>query len=415
MEQLSALPPDTAASIVQWLCSRGRDIPIHLPRKTLALAREVFTLIDVDRSGTLEPAELLSVFHALGQTAVTLDDVRRLVAEAAGSECATCLTFTSFAQLFAGAAGQLQDAAAGSAADIYAPRGSSAAPSPRDLHLLAAAYRRRIVLSGVIDDRDGWRQKVQRLAERQEQTRQVATASAAATWRARALQRANAAAEAAAAGGAAAAAAAMPDAVAASAASPPAMRGGGRPASSARSAASGPVTAHSDAAALGEDLLAGAVSVGSTPRGQGGPQIVTDSDSPRYAPCVQRGQTLVELLRQQIHRDVQQWRMAARQVADAAAPRPDREVEIADWRMGPRMIRAVAGEARVVHAGMAPGSAANVPKARVRHSPSAAHRAQMREAVTSPARHAQQVRLEALARIRGSGAGAGLWREAAVG
>lgn len=44
-----------------------QDVPIHIPAKTVRFAREVFTLIDVDKSGTLEPEELQQVFQVRGR------------------------------------------------------------------------------------------------------------------------------------------------------------------------------------------------------------------------------------------------------------------------------------------------------------------------------------------------------------
>ena len=57
------LGSNTAASVLDWLTSRGRDRPVHIPMKTIKLSRECFSLIDLDRSGTLEPAELQAVFR----------------------------------------------------------------------------------------------------------------------------------------------------------------------------------------------------------------------------------------------------------------------------------------------------------------------------------------------------------------
>ena len=139
------LGSNTAASVLDWLTSRGRDQPVHIPMKTIKLSRECFSLIDLDRSGTLEPAELQAVFRvgvppthkpgthtscadgtaaplplmslpaihlpppalagkpllqALGQKA-SLRQVTRLV-ESVSGKGAQSLTFTDFAQASAG-------------------------------------------------------------------------------------------------------------------------------------------------------------------------------------------------------------------------------------------------------------------------------------------------------------------------
>ena len=39
---LSQLPPDTAESVLSWLASRGKDVPVHIPVKTIRFARECF-------------------------------------------------------------------------------------------------------------------------------------------------------------------------------------------------------------------------------------------------------------------------------------------------------------------------------------------------------------------------------------
>ncbi len=39
---LSQLPPDTAESVLSWLSSRGKDLPVHIPVKTIRFARECF-------------------------------------------------------------------------------------------------------------------------------------------------------------------------------------------------------------------------------------------------------------------------------------------------------------------------------------------------------------------------------------
>lgn len=59
---LARLPPDTAASVLEWLTGRGKDLPVHIPAASIRFSRECFTLIDTDGSGSLEPGELLAVF-----------------------------------------------------------------------------------------------------------------------------------------------------------------------------------------------------------------------------------------------------------------------------------------------------------------------------------------------------------------
>ena len=111
---LAGLSADTAESVMAWLVSRGRDQPVHIPLSTIRQAstplphpawvagwldptccghrvrlapdrscpplshlnvcptrtrhalqaREIFALIDTDKSGTLEAEELLAVFQA---------------------------------------------------------------------------------------------------------------------------------------------------------------------------------------------------------------------------------------------------------------------------------------------------------------------------------------------------------------
>ena len=39
---ISQLPPDTAESVLTWLSSRGKDLPVHIPVKTIRFARECF-------------------------------------------------------------------------------------------------------------------------------------------------------------------------------------------------------------------------------------------------------------------------------------------------------------------------------------------------------------------------------------
>lgn len=36
---LASLPPDTADSIASWLTSRGRDLPAHIPLKSIKFWR----------------------------------------------------------------------------------------------------------------------------------------------------------------------------------------------------------------------------------------------------------------------------------------------------------------------------------------------------------------------------------------
>lgn len=39
---ISQLPPDTAESVLTWLSMRGKDLPVHIPVKTIRFARECF-------------------------------------------------------------------------------------------------------------------------------------------------------------------------------------------------------------------------------------------------------------------------------------------------------------------------------------------------------------------------------------
>lgn len=39
---ISQLPPDTAESVLTWLSMRGKDLPVHIPAKTIRFARECF-------------------------------------------------------------------------------------------------------------------------------------------------------------------------------------------------------------------------------------------------------------------------------------------------------------------------------------------------------------------------------------
>ncbi|KAL4447937.1 hypothetical protein ABPG75_005156 [Micractinium tetrahymenae] len=276
------LPAGTAESVLAWLTSRGRDLPVHIPLATIKFARECFTLIDVDGSGTLEPEELQAVFRALGKPA-SLRQVTRLVESVAGSG-ARSLKFSDFAQMMHGAmsskrreelemhslmqqevnlgggwastqagfgrggAGSRPGTAAAAAA-----AGKSAEAEPElswgDFHLLAKAFRRRKVVDGIIEDSAGWRQKVLALAERRAQTARTAAVSAASVWRHRALRLQQQQQQ---------------DAHAAE---------GGAAAAEARIRA--PCSAAPATAGEG-DMLAGAISAGPTPRGDCGPDIVID-------------------------------------------------------------------------------------------------------------------------------------------
>ncbi|PRW50910.1 putative calcium-binding CML20 [Chlorella sorokiniana] len=186
---VSQLPPDTAESVLAWLASRGKDLPVHIPVKTIRFARECFQLIDTDGSGTLEPGELRAVFTALGRPA-SLRQVSRLVESVAGAG-ATSLRFSDFAQMMHGAVSTRRreeaELHALMQADVnlggQAGGGGDAEDEPplqwTDFHLLAKAFRRRVVVNGVINNSAGWREKVLSLAERQAANSRAATANAA--------------------------------------------------------------------------------------------------------------------------------------------------------------------------------------------------------------------------------------------
>ncbi|PSC73818.1 ef hand family [Micractinium conductrix] len=260
---LAGLSADTAESVMAWLVSRGRDQPVHIPLSTIRQAREIFALIDTDKSGTLEAEELLAVFQALGQPA-SLRQVARLV-ERVGGPGARSLNFGDFAQMMHGAMSDRhqkdielrglpteQEGAGGGGGDGRPGRpgrhgtAAAAAEPPlcwTDFHLLAKAFRRRVVVDGVIADKAGWRSKVLALAERQAVTSQAAASSAAAVWKRRAAQLALKTGDG-------------QQAV-------PSGQEGAQPAQLAGGAA---------------DMLSGVFSAGPTPRGGIGPDIAVDAE-----------------------------------------------------------------------------------------------------------------------------------------
>ncbi|EFN56707.1 hypothetical protein CHLNCDRAFT_144085 [Chlorella variabilis] len=263
---LSHLSHDTAQSVLAWLNSRGKDLPVHIPLSTIRFARECFSIIDADNNGTLEAEELLAVFKALGQPA-SLRQVTRLVESVAGAG-AQSLRFSDFAQ-----AGMMHGAMAerrpgevnlhsllqqevnlggsgrgdgGGGEEQEAPLNWS------DFHLLAKAFRRRVVLDGVINCTEGWREKVAALAERRAASSHAGAVTAASVWRHR-VQRL---AQAQPASGQGAGTAQGPDAGAEAAAGMLPSTGGGD----------------------GGDALCGAISAGPTPRSACGSDIRVDAE-----------------------------------------------------------------------------------------------------------------------------------------